>query len=111
MPFVAHSSLRARTVLPFQRGERTEAVSPSVRLWTNDILLALATALEGVGLTVVPDWLAAPEVAQGRLVVVLPGWSLPRVAAWVAYRRHGRGQAAVRAVVTHLARHVGFDRR
>lgn len=60
---------------------------------------ALRAALSGVGVTLLPDFLAADEVRPGRLVPVLRGWSLPETSLSLVYssRRYvPRAVAAVR---------------
>lgn len=34
----------------------------------------LVSALQGVGIALTPDWMAAPHLSTGRLVHILPGW-------------------------------------
>jgi DNA-binding transcriptional LysR family regulator len=49
---------------------------PVMRL---DATLAVrAAVLAGAGLSVLPDYAIAEDVAAGRLVQVLPGWTLPQ---------------------------------
>lgn len=50
------------------------AFRPRVRLHTDSGRLAVDAAVEGLGLTITPTFLAAPQIAAGRLVpVALPG--------------------------------------
>ncbi len=45
------------------------------RLVTDDLLFAHRAACEGLGLAMLPTFLARQDVTAGRLVRVLPGWS------------------------------------
>jgi DNA-binding transcriptional LysR family regulator len=59
----------------FERdGEQIET-SVEGSLTVNDIDLMQSAVLDGVGLGYIPEQLAAPYLAQGRLVRVLEGWS------------------------------------
>jgi DNA-binding transcriptional LysR family regulator len=53
--------------------------------------------------SMLPDWLAAADVAAGRLRRVLPEWSGPTVTAWAPYRAEQRGAARVRAFLQAMA--------
>jgi DNA-binding transcriptional LysR family regulator len=44
-------------------------------LIVNDLDLAVSAILDGVGVGYLPDFVVAPHLAQGRLVVVLEDWS------------------------------------
>ena len=55
-------------------------ITGEVKMVTNNIVVAKAAAVAGVGFTVLPRWLADPEIKAGRLCDVLPEWepvSLP----------------------------------
>ena len=46
--------------------------------YTADDLMTLRFAvLEGTGMSILPDYMCSEDVAQGRLVQVLPGWAPP----------------------------------
>ena len=49
--------------------------------------------LRGLGMAVVSQWMFAPELAEGRVKVVLPEWSLPRIDLWAVFPT-GRQTAA-----------------
>lgn len=48
------------------------AIRPVLTL--NDAAALRACALDGQGLTLLPDWAAAEDLAKGRLVEAFPGW-------------------------------------
>jgi DNA-binding transcriptional LysR family regulator len=61
---------------PRHRLRPTVQWQPVMRL---DATLAVrAAVLAGAGLSVLPDYAIAEDVAAGRLVQVLPGWTLPQ---------------------------------
>ena len=47
------------------------------RLLADDMLTLKYALLEGIGFGFLPDYMCAEEMADGRLVSVLPGWSPP----------------------------------
>jgi DNA-binding transcriptional LysR family regulator len=57
--------------------------APGARALINSPELILRMALEGAGIAGVDDYMAQPHVASGKLVRILPEWSLTPVQAWV----------------------------
>jgi DNA-binding transcriptional LysR family regulator len=55
---------------------------PSGPMSSNSPALQRQLAVNGMGIVALADVLVSQEVSSGRLVQVLPDWSLPRVAAW-----------------------------
>ena len=72
------------------------------RLGIDDFIVRRACALAGLGFTLLPSMYCEEELRDGRLVQLLPGWSLP--AGWLqAVYPHRRGLLpAVRAWIDHL---------
>ena len=78
LPFIANAGLRDPLDWHFAKGDfERKTVHLRQVLTINSTPGALSAALAGGGLTVLPDYLAQPYIEQGRLVHVLPEWSLP----------------------------------
>lgn len=76
-------------------------------LRANDMLTVKFAMLEGVGMGYLPDFMSAEEVAEGRLVPVLPGWA-PPVGIMHAVFPSRRGLTpAVRAFLDFLGQEMG----
>jgi len=58
--------------------------------------------LAGAGLSVLTDSIAAPELASGQLVRVLPAWSLPRGGIYAVFPPGKHVPARVRGFVDFL---------
>jgi DNA-binding transcriptional LysR family regulator len=58
-------------------------VVPRGRLATDDMTFARAAARQGVGIALLPGFLAEPDVAAGALVRVLPRWSATSGTLWL----------------------------
>ncbi|BFO56412.1 LysR family transcriptional regulator [Acidovorax sacchari] len=60
------------------KGPRTAGISVRVagRLSSNDGTVVTQWALDGLGIVARSEWEAAPLIAEGRLVRLLPGWHL-----------------------------------
>jgi DNA-binding transcriptional LysR family regulator len=106
MPFVANSVLRTPQQWEFshRHGEqRSVAVDSAIRL---DATMAVRAAVcLGAGLSVLPDYAVATELAQGTLVHVLPQWTLPSGGIHVIYPTARFRPAKVRQFVEVLSEH------
>jgi DNA-binding transcriptional LysR family regulator len=111
LPTVAMSSADgvARWTLVGPRGEAFELVHRPV--CTADDLLTLKFAvLGGTGMCVLPDYLCADELREGRVVPVLPGWA-PPLARVLAVFPSRRGMVpAVRRLLDFLGDNISGER-
>lgn len=92
---------------PFRERGRATAFEPRGRLASNDVAFLREAALAGQGVTVLPWYLVATDLADGRLVELLPRTRLPRVDvfALLPSRRHAPRKA--RVFVDLLAERLG----
>ena len=77
LPFVANTALRDPVRWSFSRNDierRQVRVHPSVFL--NATLAVREAVIGGAGLSVLPDYAVAADLASGRLLQVLPDWGL-----------------------------------
>jgi len=98
-------------VLPLQPGDVWRLMGPDgavhpvhmpVRLAADSAAVVRAAALEGLGLSLLPDWMVGPDLASGALVQVLPGWGGAPVPVSALFPGHARISAKVRAFVDAL---------
>jgi len=73
----------------FSKGRKETEITVEGSLIVNDLDLQLQAARDGVGVTYMPEPLAAPYLAQGALVTILEDWSgtLPGVFLYYPSRR------------------------
>lgn len=69
----------------FTRGDEAVEVTLTGRLRLSSAEGIRAAVCEGLGLTIASHWLFAPELADGRVVAVLPEWHLPPVDLWAVF--------------------------
>ena len=69
---------------------------------SNNGRMLVALAAEGAGIVCEPDFIVAPELADGRLVPILDGWSPPSVPIHAAYPSRRHLSAKVRAFIDFL---------
>lgn len=98
----AHEAVLTRPDLNHWRLGAVE-VRPAWRLSTGNMALTCDAALGGLGIALLPEFLAAIPLAEGRLIELLPGFPPPAVDV-TALRPGG---AAPSAAVAMLLRHLG----
>lgn len=78
LPFVANLALRDPLTWRFSRDAITrETVQLSARLRFDTTTAVYHAVMLGAGLSVLPDYLVAADLADGRLRELLPDWQLP----------------------------------
>ena len=86
LPFVANMALRDPLLWQFSRGDldqRSVRMQANIAIDTTPGVLAAVRA--GGGLSVLPDFQVADDVALGRLSCVLPEWRLPSGGIYTVY--------------------------
>ncbi|WP_313571011.1 LysR family transcriptional regulator [Comamonas terrigena] len=107
LPFVANTALREPGRWQFTSAQAAPSAAPHTVQWQPvmrlDATLAVrAAVLAGAGLSVLPDYAIAEDVAAGRLVQVLPGWTLPQGGIHAVFPPARFRPAKVRALVECL---------
>ncbi len=104
----AHNCIRIRlqsgVMLPWRFEKDGENIEVPVEgsLVVNDAELALAAALEGVGVLYLPIDYAAPLVAEGRLISLLEDWMPHRGGFMLYYPSRRQNPAALQAFIDFL---------
>ena len=83
----------------FEREGHTRAIAVLARYAVTSVELVYRAALAGHGLAILPAFLHANDVAGGKLVRVLDGWSTEDTAVHLVYPSHRHLSARVRAFV------------
>jgi len=82
-------------------GPVTVKIKP--RLWTNNGDTSVAAAVRGAGIDLQPTFLIADQLADGRLVQVLPAWQAQELGIYAVYPSRKFVLPKVRALVNFLA--------
>ncbi|MGX7874202.1 LysR family transcriptional regulator [Mesorhizobium sp. ORM6] len=86
LPLVANSVLRKPFTWSFARGDfERRTVTMRETFSINSTPAVLEATLAGGGLAVLPDYLVVDYLSQGRLVHLLPNWTLPSGGIHVVY--------------------------
>jgi DNA-binding transcriptional LysR family regulator len=83
------------------------SVAVEARLWSNNGDVLRHAALAGLGIAQLPAFIIGPDLEAGRLVPVLPGWTIAPLVAQALYPRHAHVSPRVIAFVEFLERWFG----
>jgi len=81
------------------------------RYVADDLLTLKFAVLSGLGISVLPDYLCQDELADGRLVQVLPGWAPTPGLVHAVYASRRGLVPAVRHFLDYLGEHMAGDRK
>ncbi|MBF8221861.1 LysR family transcriptional regulator [Halomonas sp. 328] len=98
--WVAFTPLASPLTWTFRRGEESRRVQMKARLAANSTAALSALLVAGGGISVMADISAEAELRAGRLVRVLPAWSLPSGGVHAVYPPGRHLPARVRAFMT-----------
>jgi len=78
LPFIANTALREHLRWTFSRNKtEQQSVSMQASIFLDATLAVREAVCAGAGLSVLPDYAIADDLASGRLIQVLPQWTLP----------------------------------
>ena len=104
LPFVANTALRDHLRWSFSLNDiDRQVVQVHATIFLDATLAVREAVCQGAGLSVLPDFSIADELATGRLIQVLPQWSLPSGGIHAVFPAARFRPAKVRAFVNILA--------
>lgn len=81
----------------------TACVPARPRLLSDDLAALRAAALAGIGVVQMPNLMIEQDIAEGRLVPVLPGWASPNINVYAVFPSRRGLLPSIRALIDHLA--------
>ena len=104
LPFVANTALRDHLRWNFSLNDiERQVVQVQATIFLDATLAVREAVCQGAGLSVLPDFAIADEIAAGRLIHVLPQWRLPSGGIHAVFPAARFRPATVRAFVDLLA--------
>jgi len=79
---------------------------PLPKFVANDVLLLLTAALQGNGITLLPDYVISNALKTGELVRVLPDWTMPSCDIRAIIPKHRASDLALRLLLDFLREEV-----
>jgi DNA-binding transcriptional LysR family regulator len=103
LPFIANTALRDHLRWSFSRNKsKPQTVNVQASIFLDATLAVREAVREGAGLSVLPDYAVADDLASGRLIQVLPEWHLPSGGIHAVFPAARFRPAKVRAFVDML---------
>jgi DNA-binding transcriptional LysR family regulator len=106
---VKHSCIGSGT-WTLTRGERVEMPSVLFRVVASDPGMHLKLVLDGVGIAILPLWMAMPAEVRHALVPVLPQWRPQPISVCAIFSAPSRLTPKVQALLDFLTEYMGTDR-
>lgn len=104
LPFIANTALHEHRKWRFSRqGSQPQEVTVEAEVFLDATLAVREAVCCGMGLSVLPDFAIADDLAAGRLIRVLPQWLLPSGGIHAVFPAARYRPAKVRAFVDLLA--------
>ncbi|MVB03153.1 LysR family transcriptional regulator, partial [Agrobacterium vitis] len=103
LPWIANRALRNALRWTFSRGkEETVTVEAQPTVTTDKTPTAYACMAAGVGVAVFPDYMVEADVRAGKLVRLLPEWTLPQGGIYAVFPPARFRPAKVRSFIDML---------
>ena len=85
-----HPNRKRKTKIELQRGNKTATIEVKGPLRTSDMLGCKHAVVAGMGIGLLPEFVVAPELKTGELILVLPEWEAQPATFYAVYpsRRH-----------------------
>ena len=87
----------------FTRGEETRTVRVDGRLRATGPVALLDSAVAGLGVALLPEWLVSRELAARKLKRVLVDWTTPQTTIWALYRSEARSAGRIKAFIEAMS--------
>lgn len=91
----------------FTRRQEEKTVHVKGRIKTDSGSAVRTLLLEGAGVGVLSDFLVASDIAEGRLVHLLPEYTISDAGIYAVYQDQHLQQAKIRRFIDYLAEHLG----
>jgi DNA-binding transcriptional LysR family regulator len=100
------SRLRWGRVWQFHKGDASLRVPLLPKMECNDSRSLVAAAVAGAGIMLAPAFVVGPEIRSGRLVPVLPDWSVATIPIHAVYPANRHIAMKVKSFVSFLVEHL-----
>jgi len=92
------------------RGRKIATPNVSFRVISSDPMVNVKAAVDGLGIVIVPRWVAFPHQARAALVPILRQWSADPITLCALFFGPSRLSPKVQTLLDFLAEYIGTDR-
>src|SRR5690606_19051819 len=91
----------------FHHGKHEDTLYLNAKLLTNSVHLLHEYALEHAGIVCIPTLVASPALMNGRLIIVLPEYTLSSFHLSAVYAETSRNAFKLRLFIQYISSHFG----
>jgi DNA-binding transcriptional LysR family regulator len=99
---IIYDVLGGGTSWSFRKGEDERTTNARGRLRISAAEGVREAVFKDLGIAMASEWMFAPELANGRVRVVLPDWTLPRINLWAVFPTGRQPGAKAKAFVNFV---------
>lgn len=97
-------------VWDLQRGKKAVALELAFQVNTSDPAVHRRLTSDGVGIAILPLWMARSPALKPALVPILPSWQPKPITLCALYRGHSRMIPKIKTFLDFLDQYIGTDR-
>ena len=86
--FLLMSSIQNNDRLLLTSKEKQHEFRVLPGMLVDDFLILKQMTIEGLGVAIIPSYMCETELANGKLIQVLPNWNMPEVNVYALYPKH-----------------------
>ena len=86
--FLLMSSIQNNDRLLLTSKEKQHEFKVLPSMLVDDFLILKQMTIEGLGVAIIPSYMCETELANGKLIQVLPNWNMPEVNVYALYPKH-----------------------
>lgn len=100
--FLLMSSTHNGGRLLLESGEKQHEFIIKPKMLVDDFVILKQMAIEGLGVAIIPSYMCQQELANGKLVQILPTWGMPDVDVYSLYPKHRLNIPKVKAFMDFI---------
>ncbi|WP_201777800.1 LysR family transcriptional regulator [Thalassomonas actiniarum] len=82
--------------------EEQQEFKVAAKMLVDDFLMLKQMATEGLGVAIIPDYMCQQELADGKLLQLMPAWGMPDVDVYALYPKHRLNISKVKAFMDFI---------
>ncbi|MCL9782494.1 LysR substrate-binding domain-containing protein [Vibrio sp. S4M6] len=105
-PLMLMNDKERKPIWNFVSGDLRQQIHFTPHIQCDDFSVLKRMAMQGVGVTELPEYMAEEFVKQGKLIHILPKWQFESVSLYALYPSRRGATPKLRALLEYLAEHL-----
>jgi len=86
--FLLMSAMQSSGKFSLFSGQKSKEFNIKPKLLVDDFMIVKQAVIDGLGVSIIPNYMCTEEIKNGKLVNILPSWGLHDVDAYALYPKH-----------------------